>query len=203
MIYLLRHAETLWNAQFRKQGLDDSPLTRLGLSQARAYGLAMQQRLSGDQVDPAAILLMVSPLGRARITAQYVIDATGLPASCILQEPRLIEFNYGRWSGLTNHQIEAEYPGEIALREQSKWFYTVPGGESYAEVEARVDSWLADLPADKVIIAITHSVVSRVMRARYMGIQRSEAERLEHFQHLIFRLAPPDFETIDVTPLMR
>ncbi|MEJ2178019.1 MAG: histidine phosphatase family protein, partial [Gammaproteobacteria bacterium] len=38
MIYLLRHAETEWNYEMRKQGLDDSPLTVTGRSQAVAYG---------------------------------------------------------------------------------------------------------------------------------------------------------------------
>lgn len=202
MIYLIRHAETLWNSQCRKQGLDDSPLTALGLAQAKAYGLAMKQEVEARSIDPSEILLAMSPLGRTRTTAKYVIDSIGLEPSNLSEEPRLIEFDYGQWSGLTNNDIENQYPGELEAREKNKWFYTVPGGESYAEVEAKVDHWLADLPANKIVIAVTHSVVSRVLRSRYLGMHRSDAEQLEHRQHLIFRLDPPQSDSIDVRPLM-
>ena len=202
MIFLLRHAETLWNSQFRKQGLDDSSLTALGHRQAAAYGIAMQQYLQQHHIAVDQLTMAVSPLGRTRCTANYVIDAIGLPDSCMRIEPRLIEFDYGRWSGLTNDEIEARFPGELAFREKQKWYYTVEGGESYADVESRVDDWLSELDPSKAYVAVTHSVVSRVIRSRYCKIHRTEAERLDHLQHLIYLLDPSEIKQIDVTPFM-
>lgn len=202
MIFLLRHAETLWNSQFRKQGLDDSSLTTLGHRQAAAYGQAIKQFLQKHQIPLEQVSMSVSPLGRALSTADYVVKAIGLPEESMVVEPRLIEFDYGRWSGLTNGDIEQQFPGELENRNRQKWFYTVAGGESYVEVELRVDSWLAELDPKKTCIAVTHNAVSRVLRCRYCDIRRTKAERLEHRQHLIYLLGRSNIDVIDVSPFM-
>ncbi len=198
MIYLLRHAETQWNFQLRKQGLDDSPLTEKGERQAVAYGETLRKLIPDDDVRAGRILLHASPLGRTRNTANHLIQALDIPADCVHYEPRLIEFDYGDWSGLTNDEIEHRYPGSLAARESNKWFYTVPNGECYADVETKVDQWMDDLPRDRTVIAVTHSVVSRVIRRHYLDLLREDAGRLEHPQHLIFRLNGSTIQEIDV-----
>jgi broad specificity phosphatase PhoE len=202
MIYLLRHGETEWNAQLRKQGLDDSPLTSTGHAQARAYAAVIRQQIIRPDIEQGKVKLYASPLGRTRVTAGYLIDALDMPVSCIQYDPRIIEFNYGEWSGLTNDEIEQQYPGQLQARENDKWRYTVPEGESYADVEIKVDQWINDLPTDKTIIAVTHSVVSRVIRGKYLGLPNQEAGGLEHRQHLIFKLSNNQIETIDVREFM-
>ncbi len=202
MIYLLRHAETEWNAQQRKQGLDDSPLTSTGQAQAKAFGAAMRQQLTPSEIELDKVLFFSSPLGRTRVTMGYLAEALEIAESEIILDSRLIEFNYGEWSGLTNKEIEQQYPGQLQTREKNKWNYCVPGGESYADVEKKVDHWLTDLPADRKVVAVTHSVVSRVIRCKYLGLPTREAERLEHKQHLIFKLENDRVETIDVEHLM-
>jgi broad specificity phosphatase PhoE len=64
-IYLLRHRETEWNAQGRYQGKLDSPLTRRGRKQAEDAGRLLSVILKGHNV-----ALHISPLGRARVTAE-------------------------------------------------------------------------------------------------------------------------------------
>ena len=197
-IYLLRHGETVWNAERRKQGLDDSPLTKLGGRQAKAYAKVLGLRLTQERVSMEDVLIYVSPLGRTKGTAQYLIDKLLVPAENIRYESRLIEFDYGEWSGLTNNDIEQAYPGELERREGNKWFYTVPGGESYADVERKVGEWAAELPQGKTIVVMTHSVVSRVIRGKYLGLSYSDASQLDHSQNLFFRLWDQRSETIDV-----
>ena len=201
MIYLLRHAETQWNHELRKQGLDDSPLTRNGEWQARTYATVLQGLIPQSEIRRGRVLLYASPLGRARSTAQHLIDTLGIPEECVHCELRLIEFDYGDWSGLTNDEIEYRYPGALAAREYDKWHYTVPNGESYADVEAKVDQWMDELPGDKVLIVVTHNVVSRVIRRRFLDQPRTEAGRLEHPQHLIFRLHDQSIDEIDIRGL--
>ncbi len=202
MIYLLRHGETEWNAQLRKQGLDDSPLTRTGRAQASAFATVIGQQIAGADIEQGNVKLFASPLGRTRVTACYLIDALDIPEPHIRYDPRIIEFNYGEWSGLTNDEIEQRYPGQLQARENNKWDYTVPNGECYADVEVKVEHWFNDLPADKTIIAVTHSVVSRVIRGKYLGLPNQEAGQLEHQQHLIFKLSDDQIETIDVRRFM-
>ena len=198
MIYLLRHAETQWNHQLRKQGLDDSPLTETGERQARAYGEALRNLISDSDIQQGCVQLHASPLGRTRHTALHLIRALNIPDHCVFYEPRLIEFDYGDWSGLTNDEIESRYPGALEARESNKWFYTVPNGECYADVEAKVDQWMDELPADRTIIAVTHSVVSRIIRRRFLDMSRTDAGRLEHPQHLIFSLNGRTIREIDI-----
>ncbi len=198
MIYLVRHAETEWNFQMRKQGLDDSPLTKLGRSQANRYAQLMRTLITRDQIDQGLVRLFHSPLGRTRVTAQYLVDALDLPEGSIIVEPRLIEFDYGHWSGLTNQEIEDKYPGALGQRENDKWNYTVPGGESYADVESKVRSWLSELDPTCINIAVTHSVVSRVIRGCYLDMDTCEAGRLEHPQDTFYHLHNNQAEDIQI-----
>ncbi len=188
MIYLVRHAETEWNFQRRKQGLDDSPLTALGHSQAEGYAASLRSLVGSEKISQGKVRLFHSPLGRTMTTAQYLIDILQLPADAVIEEPRLIEFDYGRWSGLTNDGIEQQFPGALKHREDDKWNYTVPGGESYADVEKKVLSWLSELDSKHINIAVTHSVVSRVIRGCYLNMNTCEAGMLEHPQDTFYGL---------------
>src|SRR5437868_9037647 len=98
-ILLIRHGETLWNQQARMQGQHDSPLTTLGLQQARQ----LARRLK----DIPFTALYSSDLGRAHQTARYVADETG---HAIVTEPDLRERSFGIFEGLTNHEIKTRYP---------------------------------------------------------------------------------------------
>ena len=201
MIYLLRHAQTLWNYEMRKQGLNDSPLTPTGQRQALAYGRALASLIPMEEVESGKVLVHTSPLGRTRRTTQYLVDALTIPEESVRYEPLLIEFDYGDWSGLTNSEIESRFPGALDERESDKWFYQVPNGESYSDVEAKVDRWMDALPRERTIIVVTHSVVSRVIRRRFLDMDRSAASQLDHPQHLIYRLHQQRIDPIDCEPI--
>ena len=198
MIYLLRHAETEWNFQLRKQGLDDSPLTDRGRIQAEKYGVLMSALIGAERIRANEVALHHSPLGRTSTTARYLVDALDLDDDAIQIEPRLIEFDYGDWSGLTNEQIEEHFPGELARRDRNKWNYTVPNGQSYADVQHKVESWIDELDSTKITIAVTHSVVSRVIRGHYLEMSPAEAGLLEHPQDIIFRLSENQITAISI-----
>ncbi len=69
MMYLLRHAETQWNSEWRKQGLNDSPLTDRGQWQARTcdpgHPIACRQMSGGF----GGMLSILVPGGREEAIA--------------------------------------------------------------------------------------------------------------------------------------
>lgn len=71
--WYLRHGETDWNAQGLSQGNVDIPLNAVGVAQARAAAALLRNR--------GITTIVSSPLSRARVTAEIVGEALGLPIS--------------------------------------------------------------------------------------------------------------------------
>jgi len=147
---LLRHGPTLWNVQGRIQGHTDIPLSDEGLEKMR--GLRPPSPFEKARA-------FVSPSRRARQTA----EALGL--SDASWDPRLMEQNWGRWEGLSRAGILAS-DGEDAFERAGKGLaFRPPGGESTAELHARVTSFLTDVAQrDDDAIAVAHL---GVLRAAY------------------------------------
>src|SRR5215218_4349679 len=98
-ILLIRHGGTEWNKQGRMQGQRDSPLTPLGLQQARQ--LARRLR------DVPHAALYSSDLGRAYETARRIADETKDEIVC---DRGLRERCFGIFEGLTNAEIKVRHP---------------------------------------------------------------------------------------------
>ena len=184
VIYLVRHGETTWNCVGRQQGHNDSPLTELGIEQARAAGRVLQRAIP----DIHNVCIETSPLGRARQTALIVGEILGLDPNAILVAPLLIEHHLGNWQGLTHAEIDARYPGALQAREERKWDYVVPGGESYALVAVRARQWLGSKRHAPITIAVTHAIISRTLQGAYGGFTPSETVARSHRQDRIYRL---------------
>ncbi|MDD9945601.1 MAG: histidine phosphatase family protein [Myxococcales bacterium] len=182
-IYLVRHGQTHWNRDRRLQGQRDSPLTLVGIEQARAYGRALAGELQGSGVE-----LHVSPLPRAQQSAGIISEALGIPWDEIRHEPRLMERNQGAWDGLNAEEIERGFNPDPHLRRS--WEFAAPGGESLAQLSARVVAWMDQVGSGRVVVAVCHGVVSRVMRGAHLGLSPADTIALPgHRQDRIFRLA--------------
>jgi probable phosphoglycerate mutase len=94
-----------------------------------------------------------SPLGRARATMELVRGTLGLLAEGYTADDRLREIGYGQWESMTLEQAEARDPVLYARRLADKWTVAAPGGESYAEVQARVSDWYAQVSGATVVVA--------------------------------------------------
>ncbi|MFB3907605.1 MAG: histidine phosphatase family protein [Candidatus Eisenbacteria bacterium] len=136
-VYLARHGETRWNRDGRMQGRSDAPLTPLGWEQARR--LAAFARTCGVS------RILASPLGRCQATARIVAEATG---ALVETRAELVEMDFGLCSGGTVAQAEARFPELLEQRRRDKWHARWPGGESYADVVARLHSLVQDLAAE-------------------------------------------------------
>jgi probable phosphoglycerate mutase len=161
-IVLIRHGQTLWNQQGRMQGHHDSPLTEVGLRQARQ----LARRLKAL---PFAALYS-SDLGRAHQTARYVADETGHE---IVADPRLRERHFGVFEGLTRSEIETRHPedyGRFASRDPA---FVVPGGESALAFRERILACFADIVARHAggtVVVVSHGLVLDMLYRQSTGM---------------------------------
>ncbi len=187
-IYLIRHGETEWNAQGRFQGRLDSVLANTGVKQAEAIG----KRLAG--LDLSFDAFITSPLGRARQTAAIIAGLVRLPA--VQCDDRLAEVSLGSWDGLTDIDIDAQWPGLLDDSTQFDWFFRSPDGESYDVVFQRAECWLRERQG--VTVAVSHGLISRLIRGAYSGLPKTEALSLPVPQDVIWRLSNGRIEPISV-----
>ena len=153
---LVRHGPTEWNAQNRFQGSIDIPLSAEGI--ARMGALAPPEGFEGARA-------FSSPLTRAVQTAELL----GFPNPII--DARLVEQNWGEWEGLTRMEVVLREGPDIFDRAGSGLTFRPPGGESAAEVRARLVTFLRDLAAqtDEDVIAVAHRGVLRAAYALARG----------------------------------
>jgi broad specificity phosphatase PhoE len=150
-VVLVRHGETEWTRDGRHTGRTDIPLIDRGRQQA--------MRLRGELAGWRLALVLTSPLSRAFETCRLV--GFGDRAQ---PRPDLLEWDYGRYEGLTSAQIAATRPG------WSLWRDGGPDGETAADVGQRVDRVIAEVRAaagDALLFA--HGHVLRVLTARWLG----------------------------------
>jgi probable phosphoglycerate mutase len=173
-LLLIRHGESTWNAAGRWQGWGDPPLSERGRTQAAA----LAARVAGAGI----ARLVSSDLVRAAETADILAVALGLPAE---RDPRLRERDLGRWSGLTEEEIRAAYPDELARFRAREAELRPGGGEARAEFVARVAPALSDLAASarsSPVAVVTHMGVIRLfapgLRPANAELVAVDAERL-------------------------
>jgi len=129
-LLIVRHAESVANAEERMQGQRDYPLSERG--EAQALQLARFLAGAGFRFDAA----YTSPLTRARRTAEVLTSALGLPAPELA--PELSELHAGSLQGLTRDEIGASHPSFLQRRLTDLGDFSEYGGESYADVQARI-----------------------------------------------------------------
>ncbi len=101
LLTLLRHGESVGNAENRLQGQSDYPLSEKGRAQARA--LAERWQAEGQKFDIA----IASPLLRASETAEIISTMLGTPLEF---DPLWMERHNGKISGLLAEEARALYP---------------------------------------------------------------------------------------------
>jgi probable phosphoglycerate mutase len=157
---LVRHAETEWSLSGQHTGLTDLPLTEHGREVART----LAQPLSGWSFQR----VLVSPSLRARETCELA----GLGVSAEVRD-ELHEWDYGDYEGLTSAQIEAIDP------DWDLWRDGCPGGESPAEVGARLDAIVAELAAaDGPVAVFSHGHALRVLGVRWIELAPAHGRHL-------------------------
>ncbi len=166
LLYLARHAETVFNRARRMQGNHAvTPLTLAGVRQADAMGAALAAHFcaTGEPVPP----LWSSPAPRALQTAAIVADHLGIDWFAVHQDARLREIEVGHWTGRDYAEIIAA-EGPIIDEENRLFRMPIPGGEHYADIAARLADWVADVAGAPAIV-ISHGMTARVLRGLLVG----------------------------------
>jgi probable phosphoglycerate mutase len=158
-LYLVRHGETDWNRAGRLQGRQNVPLNDTGRRQAAEAAGRLRSAVEPEVL--AGLTFVASPLQRARETMELMRSELGLPPDSYAVDARLAELAFGRWEGLTWPEVRAADPAGASARDRSIWTAAPPGGESYADLADRLETWLADLAGDAVVVA--HGGVTRAL----------------------------------------
>jgi probable phosphoglycerate mutase len=145
-IVLLRHGESQWITEGRFQGQGDSPLSALGRRQAAlaAERLAHPHRPPALPIPAGAPLAIHhSPLARTTETATRVATAMADPSSygtapALVPDPGFLEIGQGEWEGLPGATIAERWGEVLEGWRRDPLTAWAPGGESLAEVDARV-----------------------------------------------------------------
>jgi probable phosphoglycerate mutase len=163
VLYYVRHGLTDWNAQHRLQGRHDIPLNSEGCAQASRCGELLHALLSRNGRALESVDYVSSPLSRARQTMEIMRAKLGLIPDSYSVDPRLAEIAFGDWEGLTYADVLARDKDVVFRRESNKWGFMPPGGESYAQVTARVGEWYETVERDTVVAA--HGGTARALIA--------------------------------------
>jgi broad specificity phosphatase PhoE len=166
---LMRHGETPWNREGRVMGRNPVELNESGRAQVEA-GITVARSLKPD-------LIMTSPLVRARQTAEII--AKGLGGVEIIEESEIAEVCYGRWEGMTYHDL-IEDPHYIVYRE-SPIEYPTPGGETLRQVQARGVAALTrafQAHPGKRVLFVSHGDIIRTVLAYFLGLDLHFFHRL-------------------------
>jgi len=187
LLYYVRHGETDWNVEGRLQGRHDTDLNAVGRQQAQACAGILRGLCARDGRAMTDYAYVSSPLRRARETMEIMRAALGLDRDAYRVDPRLREIEFGEWEGMTLAEVRAREAPALARRERDKWGFTPPGGESYADVSARVREWHASLAGDAVVVA--HGGTARAL-IEVLGIASPEtAPLIEIGQGIVYCFA--------------
>lgn len=155
-LFFIRHAESKANEQDILAGRLNFPLSERGLKQAKETSEKFCSTFKIDRI-------LVSPLLRARQTAEFFEKCTGLQAEV---KEELTEQNIGIYSGMSYKEING---AEGYVHDRSARWNWIPegGGESYYMIARRIEPLLKELSVigyKSRILLVTHAVTLRIFR---------------------------------------
>lgn len=154
-LIFVRHGVTTANRDriFQGQAYDPS-LDPIGISQIRSLGPLL------ESVHVRAVIS--SPLTRARETAHLLPELESVPH---LVDPRLAEYHYGRWTGLSDVEVGRRFPHEVAALYDQVVDNPIEGAEGLPSLFRRVRSFLRfawnQAGSQGAIVVVAHDVVLR------------------------------------------
>jgi broad specificity phosphatase PhoE len=160
-ILLVRHGQSLGNAEGRFGGHSPTPLSELGHRQAEATGRALARE--------GVNAIYSSDLLRAVQTAEPLARATGLE---INRTDALRERSVGLMEGLTFEDAAEAHPEEYAALLRRDFEHVLAGGESYRQLLDRAAAELdraAELNRGGTLAVFSHTGTICILALHLMG----------------------------------
>ena len=147
-LLIVRHGETVWNAEGRIQGHSDTSLSERGVLQAQAVA----ERLADTQIDAA----YSSDLVRASDTAKKILEDRGVALN---ETPLLRERYYGVFEGLTVEERRAQFPAMFEASLVKDLDFAPTGAESARQTLIRMGPLVTDIKdrhLDQTVLLVGH-----------------------------------------------
>ncbi|XP_030076573.1 6-phosphofructo-2-kinase/fructose-2,6-bisphosphatase 2 isoform X1 [Microcaecilia unicolor] len=174
-IYLCRHGESECNLTGKIGG--DSGLSTRG----KQFAQALRQFIEEQEI--VDLKVWTSQLKRTIQTA----EALGVAYE---QWKILNEIDAGVCEEMTYKEIEEQYPEEFALRDQDKYLYRYPGGESYQDLVQRLEPVIMELERQGNVLVISHQAVMRCLLAYFLDKSADDLPYLRCPLHTVLKLTP-------------
>ncbi|KAH0617161.1 hypothetical protein JD844_028895 [Phrynosoma platyrhinos] len=174
-IYLCRHGESEHNLKGKIGG--DSGLS----SRGKKFSIALNQFVQEQNLKDLKV--WTSQLKRTIQTA----EALDLPYE---QWKALNEIDAGVCEEMTYDEIKEKYPEEFALRDQDKYYYRYPSGESYQDLVQRLEPVIMELERQENVLVICHQAVMRCLLAYFLDKSAEEMPYLKCPLHTVLKLTP-------------
>jgi len=171
-LLLIRHGETILNAESRFRGHSEIDLNDRGRRQAGALARNLPRFFPSH--------VYSSPLPRCLETARPLAMALGLT---VVVEPRLIDLDYGEWAGRQIAEVAEQFPGDYAAwlaGDLSLWF---PGGELLQAVVERMQSFLDEVVEchqGEVVAMVTHNVLCQIATCLLLNAPPESFQSIKH-----------------------
>ncbi len=174
-LVLVRHGATSLTADKRFSGglAGSNPgLTDEGRAQVREVGEWLAP------IAEAVDVVVTSPVRRTRESAEILAERFGVG---LVEEPGLAEMEFGSWDGQTFTEVREQRPDEM-----DDWLGSLDaapgGGESFREVEKRVQDALAGLLesyAGKTVVVVSHVTPIKILVATAVDAPLTSLFRME------------------------
>jgi broad specificity phosphatase PhoE len=166
--------------QHRPQGRLDSPLTELGVQQARAHAQTLHHV-------PFA-RAYTSPMQRAQRTAALILAGRSISLT-VLDD--LAEVDAGILAGTLPAERLARFPELAAARQRDKYRTVLPEGESYETAGPRAARAIAQIQAEGPgnVLIVSHEMIGRLLRMHLLSLTPEQAMQTNHPQDVIYRVA--------------
>uniref|UniRef100_T1JAT7 6-phosphofructo-2-kinase domain-containing protein n=1 Tax=Strigamia maritima TaxID=126957 RepID=T1JAT7_STRMM len=158
-IYFTRHGESELNLQGRIGG--DSDLSERG----RHYSFALAEFINSQKIE--GLHVWTSQMKRT-IQTGALINAP--------QErwKALNEIDAGICEEMTYEEIQVKFPIEFAARDDNKFRYRYPRGESYEDLVARLEPVIMELERQANVLVVSHQAVLRCLLAYFLDKSAGE-----------------------------
>jgi len=156
-LILVRHGQSLWNAEDRFTGWVDVPLTDKGREEAKLAG----ERLKGTSFDVA----YTSSLTRAQETLRIILETAEVQVP-IIRDQALNERHYGDLQGLNKARTAEKFGAEQVKIWRRSYDIPPPNGEALKDTAQRTLPFferaiLGDIALGKSVLVVAHGNSNR------------------------------------------